>query len=42
MEGVGTIWECEETDEVVFPCGDVSKAKLYEYNADCDAINPKV
>ena len=42
MEGVGTIWECEETDEVVFPCADISKAKLYEYNADCDAINPKV
>lgn len=42
MEGVGTIWECEVGGEVVFPCADVSKAKLYEYNANLDGINPKV
>lgn len=37
-----TIWENEDTGDIVFPCADVSKAKLFIYsNEDFTEIKPK-
>ena len=33
-----TIWENEDTAEIVFPCKDVKKAQKYRWNEDCTDI----